>query len=138
MPEPSPRSVQIELEKVEAPPSTFPFAPVSPTSPQIHGLMLEANVATIRLLDVMELSGNVTSNTSASGAPLSAPNGMAVVFFTSLMMGLIFCPFSIICVGVKSADQLTGRRKRTTHERCVEAPEKPPLAAPIKTETVLS
>src|ERR1700744_6106689 len=124
MPEPSPRKVQIELEKVEAPPNTFPFAPVSPISPQIHGLILEVNVATTRLLDVIELSGNVTSNTSASGDPLSAPNGMAVVFFTRLIIGFIVCPFRVICVGAKAADQLIGRCKRTIQERCVDAPEK--------------
>src|SRR5580700_2899745 len=105
MPAPPPRKNQTELEQVDPPSFTFPFAPVSPMSLQTQGLMLGTNVATMRLLVSTELSGSVTSNTSASGAPLLAPRCMAIVFATRLMIVLTATPFTVTCDGARSDDQ---------------------------------
>ena len=87
----------------------------------IHGLVAEAKLATMRLLVRTEDSGTVTSKTSASGAPLSAPSGMAEVFLTCRTTGPIAWPFSVTCTGAKSPVQFGGRCNRTTHERWVDA-----------------
>ena len=81
----------------------------------------EAKVATSKLVVNTELAGTVTSNTSASGAPLSSPSGMAEAFLTRCTIGPMGLPFSVTDTGATFEAQLGGRRSRATHERCIGA-----------------
>ena len=94
---------------MDAPSTAFPVGPVSPMSPQIQGLDADWNAATTELLASTELLGSVTSKVSASGAPLSAPSGMAVMFLMRRTTGPTGWPLTVTCPGAKSADQFGGR-----------------------------
>src|SRR5271154_4075847 len=117
MPAPPPRTTQTELELVDAPSTTLPLAPTAPMSLQVQGLLAEAKVATMRLLVRTEVSGSLISKTSASGAPLSAPNGIAEALPTRRTTGPMALPFNVTDTGAKSSVQFGGRCNRTTHER---------------------
>src|ERR1700723_1067843 len=121
MPAPPPRTIHKELELVDAPSTTLPLAPTAPRSLQVQGLLAEVKLATMRLLVRTEVSGTLTSKTSASGAPLSAPSGMAEAFLTRRTTGPRFWPLRVTCAGAKSEVQVGGRCKRSTHERCAGA-----------------
>src|ERR1700677_1691650 len=121
MPAPPPRTIHKELELVDAPSTALPLAPTAPRSLQRHGLVAKAKLATMRLLVRTEVSGTVTSKTSASGAPFSAPNGIAESFLTRCRAGPMGLPFKETKTGARSEDQFGGRCNRTTHERWVRA-----------------
>lgn len=83
-------------------------------------------------------AGNASSNTSPSGAPVLSPNGIASPFRASRRIepGRRF-PFTAAVRGRRFSGQSAGRRIRSTHARCSNAPAKSPAAAPMVTSTVL-